>query len=87
MAHSMNMGHGKNRTFCSNIVRACKILIRVTTSYLSKVTLVGALHAKTIAGAVWKYVFRIAFPASLLLCHPKGKPLHESWPKKSVVVV
>ena len=39
----------------------------VTPSYHSKVTPIGVLHAEKIAEAVLLYVFRLAFPASLLV--------------------
>ena len=44
----------------------CHNLLRVTPSYHSKVTPIGALHTEQIAGAVLLYVFRIAFSTSLL---------------------
>ena len=44
----------------------CHILLTVLLSYHGKVTPIGALHAEKIAEAVFLYMFRIAFPASLL---------------------
>ena len=41
--------------------------LAVTQRYNSKVTPIRELHAEKIAEAVLLYVFRIAFPASLLL--------------------
>ena len=42
-------------------------ILTVATSYNSKVTAIGALHAKKIVEAVLHYVFKILFPAALLL--------------------
>ena len=47
----------------------CHNFLTVTLSYHSKVTPIGELHVVKIAEAVLLYVFRIAFPASLLGKH------------------
>ena len=41
--------------------------LTVSRSYHSKMTPISALHAEKIDDAVLLYVFRIAFPASLLV--------------------
>ena len=43
--------------------------LMVTPSYHSKVTPIGALHAEKIGEAVLLYVFRMEFPASLLIIY------------------
>ena len=45
----------------------CLNFLRVTESYHSKVTPIGALRTEKMAEAVLIHVFRIAFPASLFI--------------------
>ena len=43
----------------------CHQFLTVTTSYHSKVTLIGPLHTDKITESVLLYVFELSFPASL----------------------
>ena len=45
----------------------CHSFLKVPQYYHSKVTPIGALHAKKIAKSVLLYVFRIAFLSSLVI--------------------
>ena len=54
--------------------------LKVITNYHSQATPIRGLHAEKIAKAVWLYVVRVIFPASLLifLCFVFFKELEET---------